>query len=311
MPGLATGGRVPGRTRNPAAVAPARALDLSGGMSGGSPLAKAIMAANAIDAMHYPYAWGGGHGSIGHPSAGTRHSGGGVTGTGFDCSGATSAVLGAAGLLGSPMVASAFMGWGTPGYDPHGINTVASAGHVYMILNGRAFGTSSANPNGGAGWFPGGIRSGFKVNHVKNPGSPFMKINPLNPGVSGARGLPGGAVQGGMNLYAAGLTGSINRGLRAQSGMSHGGRVPEWGGWFGGGGSITARRPTLIGVGDGGTEHVSITKGGGGGAATYVVKIGQIVNHGGDVMREIEAAFEALARRLDSGGFSDQGDVIT
>jgi phage-related protein len=39
------------------------------------------------------------------------------------------------------------------------------------------------------------------------------------------------------------------------------GGIP-FGGWYGGGGDITASQPTLIGVGDGGTENVSIRKAG-------------------------------------------------
>ena len=305
-PGLAQGGRVPGRARNPA-------LDL-GGLEG-SPLMKAIAAAQRIDAMHYPYAWGGGHGRIGVPGAGTRHSNGGSIGTGFDCSGATSAVLGAAGLLGSPMVASSFMHWGVPGYDPHGINVVASPSHVYMMLNGRAFGTSSANPNGGAGFFGGGIRSGFTVNHVKNPGAAFAKMKALAPPGSGLGGMPGVLDAAAGAAYAGGMTGGINRAIKAQNGiepgLAMGGRVPGFGGWFGRGGTATFDRPTLIGVGDGGTETVSVSRGSTGGGHSFVVKIGSIVNHGGDVQREIEAALESFARKVGSMGVVGDEDVIS
>jgi hypothetical protein len=304
LPGLATGGRVPGRARNPA-------LDLTGGMTGGSPLARAIRAATAIDAMHYPYAWGGGHGRIGVPSSGTRHSSGGAIGTGFDCSGATSAVLGSAGLLGSPMVASSFMNWGTPGYDPHGLNVVASPSHVYMILNGRAFGTSTANPNGGAGWFAGGVRSGFKVNHAKNPGLPFMQMNKLQAPSPRLGGIPGLLEGASADTFATGLTAGVNKQLAAGAGFSTGGRV-SWGGWHGRGGTIKARRPTLIGVGESGDETVHVTRGGGQGpgGAQFAVHIGTVVNHGGDVEREVAAAFEQFARRLESMGLVDEGEVI-
>lgn len=294
--------------------------DYAGGAAamggGGSPLARAMSAASAIDAHHYPYAWGGGHGRLGVPSPGTLHSNGGPVNVGYDCSGATSAVLGAAGLLTTPMVSGAFMNWGLPGYDPHGISVLSSPSHVYMMLNGQAWGTSTANPNGGAGWFPGGIRSGFAVRHIANPGAPGVMAGgrrpsplALRPTTGGLTGFPGGMVMGAtgaqanaLNAAAASADGSL--------GFSRGGRV-GWGGWFGDGGSMIADRPTLIGVGDSGRERVTVTKaGGGGGGHTFVVKIGQVVNHGGDVQREVEAAFHALARRLGTMTMSDDGDVI-
>ena len=62
----------------------------------------------------------------------------------YDCSGAVSAVLHAAGLLKRPMVSGEFMHWGAPG--PGSVTIYANAGHVYMSILGRYFGTSSANP---------------------------------------------------------------------------------------------------------------------------------------------------------------------
>jgi hypothetical protein len=304
MPGLARGGRVGG-------------LDLSGGYAGGSALARAIRAANAIDSQHYPYAWGGGHGRIGVPSSGTRHSSGGPMGVGFDCSGATSAVLGAAGLLGSPTVAKSFMSMFARGYDPNGINVVASPSHVYMMLAGHAFGTSTANPNGGAGWFSGGIRSGFVVNHVGNPGAlgdvgvggaPALGLRPTAGGLAG---FPGAQAMGATGAQAAVLNRAAGRAdATAGLGFATGGRV-GWGGWFAGGGRVRASRPTLIGIGDGpGTETATITKGGSGGGHTFVVRIGQIVNHGGDVEAEIDRAFRSLANRLKSQGVVDDSEVM-
>lgn len=302
MPGFAKGGRVAGKPQS---------LDLGGPV--GSPMMRAIRAANAIDAMHYPYSWGGGHGRLGVPSAGTLHSTGGPIGTGFDCSGAVSAVLGAAGLVSSPMVAASYMNFGVPGYDPKGLSTVASPSHVYMMIGGRAFGTSTANPAGGAGWFPGGIRGGFKVNHVKNPGPAIAAIKRLKGPGAMQGGLPGMAEGAAGASYANGLTMAMNRELKATNGMfSEGGRVP-FGGWFGDGGEITAHRPTMIGLGDGGTETATIVKGGkgSGGGHTFVFKVDTIVNHGGDVRREVEAAFESLARTLTTMTISDDSEVLT
>ncbi|HEV2734538.1 MAG TPA: hypothetical protein VGV85_06845 [Longimicrobiaceae bacterium] len=109
-----------------------------------------IDAANRIDRARYPYRWGGGHNS--------RFAGP------YDCSGAVSAVLRAAGLLRSPLVSGDFMRWGARG---RGLVTIyANASHVYMSIKGRFFGTSRSNPGGGAGWFRGGPRPGFVVVHV-------------------------------------------------------------------------------------------------------------------------------------------------
>jgi len=109
-----------------------------------------IRMANKIDSHHYAYRWGGGHNaSFSGP---------------YDCSGAVSAVLHAAGLLSAPRVSGGFMHWGAPGRGA--VTLYANAGHVYMSILGHFFGTSGANPGGGAGWFNGGPRPGFAVVHV-------------------------------------------------------------------------------------------------------------------------------------------------
>jgi peptidoglycan hydrolase-like protein with peptidoglycan-binding domain len=120
------------------------------GGSVGQILKTIIAAADRIDSKGYAYSWGGGHNM-------------GFSGP-YDCSGAVSAVLHAAGLLKRPMVSGEFMHWGAPG--PGSVTIYANAGHVYMSILGRYFGTSSANPAGGAGWFKGGPRPGFAVVHV-------------------------------------------------------------------------------------------------------------------------------------------------
>ena len=117
--------------------------------SAGEMIAAMIAEANNIDAHHYSYRWGGGHANFSGP---------------YDCSGAVSAVLHAAGLLGRPLVSGDFAHWGRPGRGA--VTLYANAGHVYMSILGRYFGTSSANPGGGAGWFNGGPRPGFVVVHV-------------------------------------------------------------------------------------------------------------------------------------------------
>jgi hypothetical protein len=113
-------------------------------------IAAMIAKANEIDSHHYAYSWGGGHNaSFSGP---------------YDCSGAVSAVLHAAGLLSRPMVSGEFMHWGRPG--PGAVTLYANAGHVYMSILGHYFGTTSMNPGGGAGWFDGAPRPGFVVVHV-------------------------------------------------------------------------------------------------------------------------------------------------
>ena|SRR6266487_2695406 len=92
----------------------------------------AIAAGNAIHT--YPYHWGGGHRSF--------------TDTGYDCSGAVSYVLHAAGLLTSPMTSGGFASsWGAPGKG-RWITVYGNASHVYMIVAGLRFDTSS----GGDRW---------------------------------------------------------------------------------------------------------------------------------------------------------------
>jgi Meckel syndrome type 1 protein len=139
---LAPGGGVPTPQAPPSFPNP--------GGSVGQILKTIIAAADHIDGKGYAYSWGGGHNM-------------GFSGP-YDCSGAVSAVLHAAGLLKRPMVSGEFMHWGAPG--PGSVTIYANAGHVYMSILGRYFGTSSANPGGGAGWFNGGPRPGFAVVHV-------------------------------------------------------------------------------------------------------------------------------------------------
>lgn len=113
----------------------------------GGGLPTMIQTANQIDAKGFPYVWGGGHGSFSGP---------------YDCSGAVSAVLHSAGLLSAPLVSGALASWGKPGSGP--LTVFANAGHTFMSLAGKFFGTSGSNPGGGAGWFPppgSGYTSGF------------------------------------------------------------------------------------------------------------------------------------------------------
>ena len=92
----------------------------------------AIAAANAIHT--FPYVWGGGHRSF--------------DSSGYDCSGAVSYVLHAAGLLVSPMTSGGLASsWGVPGKG-RWITVYGNASHAYMVIAGKRFDTSS----GGDRW---------------------------------------------------------------------------------------------------------------------------------------------------------------
>ena len=83
--------------------------------------------ANAIHT--FPYVWGGGHRSF--------------TDTGYDCSGAVSYVLHAAGLLASPMPSGLWRAAGAPPARAAGSRSTRNASHAYMVVAGLRFDTSS------------------------------------------------------------------------------------------------------------------------------------------------------------------------
>jgi hypothetical protein len=103
---------------------------------------RAIWAGNRI--RHKPYVWGGGHGSFND--------------SGYDCSGAVSYVLHAAGLLNVPMDSSGFMSWGRGGWG-RWITVFTNPGHAFIEIAGIRFDTSAEgdpNPPPGSGpkWRP-------------------------------------------------------------------------------------------------------------------------------------------------------------
>jgi hypothetical protein len=99
----------------------------------GAPAAvvNAIAAGNAIHKR--PYVWGGGHASF--------------ESWGYDCSGAVSYVLHAAGLLSSPLPSGPLMSWGLPGKG-RWISVMASRSHAYAVIAGLRFDTSSYGSGG-------------------------------------------------------------------------------------------------------------------------------------------------------------------
>jgi hypothetical protein len=99
----------------------------------------AINAGNAIRTM--PYRWGGGHRTF--------------YDTGYDCSGAVSYVLNAAGMLSSPLPSGPLMGWGLPGKG-YWISVFSNPSHAYMVVAGLRFDTSAVgeklNQGSGPRW---------------------------------------------------------------------------------------------------------------------------------------------------------------
>ena len=113
----------------------------------------AIQAAlNAGNQIHtYPYHWGGGHQTF--------------YDSGYDCSGAVSYVLHAAGFLASPMPSGPLASsWGTPGKG-RWITVYANAGHAYMVVAGLRFDTSGRSQSGSRWQSVRRSSSGYVVRH--------------------------------------------------------------------------------------------------------------------------------------------------
>jgi cell wall-associated NlpC family hydrolase len=88
---------------------------------------KAINAGNKI--RFKPYLWGGGHASF--------------KAKGYDCSGAVSYLLHAAGLLKRPLASGPLASsWGSPGTGAW-ITVYANRGHTYIVVAGLRFDTSA------------------------------------------------------------------------------------------------------------------------------------------------------------------------
>jgi hypothetical protein len=100
----------------------------------------AIAGGNAI--KHLPYRWGGGHRTF--------------FDTGYDCSGAVSYLLHAAGFLSSPLPSGPLASsWGTWGKG-RWITVYANRSHAYMVVAGLRFDTSAVgeklNQGSGPRW---------------------------------------------------------------------------------------------------------------------------------------------------------------
>jgi 3D (Asp-Asp-Asp) domain-containing protein len=188
-----------------------------------------VSKANQIDKQQFPYKWGGGHNSS-------------FSGP-YDCSGAVSAVLHAGGLLSAPRVSGDLMNYGKPG--PGAVTIFANPTHTYMRLGGKYFGTSRANPGGGAGWFPGGPRSGFAVRHADASAATIKRVM-----FGGGLGALSGIGQAGLDRVRSGANSALAR--VAFGGHTGGGDSP---GKFGGGGFVS----TSYGPPWGGIQGTGVT----------------------------------------------------
>jgi hypothetical protein len=127
-PPQTTSGAVAKLKKNGKAIAPASAP---------VQVQNAIAAANKI--RKKPYIYGGGHRSF--------------NAKGYDCSGAVSYVLNAAGVLESPLPSGSFMKWGDAG-EGAWITVYANGGHMYAVIAGLRWDTSAVNEPANAGSGP-------------------------------------------------------------------------------------------------------------------------------------------------------------
>lgn len=157
LPHAKSGGRskldIPGREGHPEG-----SPLLPSSFNGPPGLSKGIAKANEMSGR-YPYKWGGGHIQIGHPSPGIAGGSAGTAGgpPGYDCSGAVSAVLGAMGLLSSPLDSGSLESFGEAG-EGKWVTVYANFTHTFMKINingtWRWFGTGSNKQalRGGPAW---------------------------------------------------------------------------------------------------------------------------------------------------------------
>lgn len=175
LPGFATGGIAGTIGRSTAVLGGQVAGYLAGRMR---PM-KAYSEARRMASLHQPYLWGGGH-------AGFSANGP------WDCSGAVSQVLHAAGYpIGAPMVSGALAGWGRPGSSDM-LEVLANATHTYMRIFDQSYGTSNENPGGGwGGPLSYGERSGFSSRIPGFAGGGIVNLSPLRSWGPGSFGVHG------------------------------------------------------------------------------------------------------------------------
>jgi hypothetical protein len=159
VPGLWTGAEVPGTVAelldDGSAAAPADAPE---------EVKQAIWAANWL--RDKPYKYGGGHGRI--------------RDTGYDCSGAVSFALNAAGLLETPLDSGSFMSWGAAGAGDW-ITVYTNPGHAYVVIAGLRLDTSVAGMSRGKmDVAASAFESGPRWRPMPRPARGFVKRHPLS-----------------------------------------------------------------------------------------------------------------------------------
>jgi hypothetical protein len=137
----------------------------------GSKLAQVVSVASQIGAMRIPYCWGGGHASTPGPSRGSychrvdNTFQVGDTEPGLDCSGAVRWLLASVGYHDPGPISSGQIGsWLAPGPGRE-VSVYYNAEHTFLIIAGRAWGTSDSNYRGGPGWTGPHATGGFAVAH--------------------------------------------------------------------------------------------------------------------------------------------------
>jgi hypothetical protein len=119
-----------------------------------------IAAANMVSAANFPYLYAGGHEQPARFGP-------------FDCSGAVSYVVQQAGYTVPTTASGGIPSWNFPA-GPGAVTIFYNAGHTFMRIGDRYFGTSGfARPGGGAGWFdtnklPASYLATFRVVHLPN-----------------------------------------------------------------------------------------------------------------------------------------------
>lgn len=163
----------------------------------------AITAASQLDKAQLPYVWGGGH------TAGKV-----IPGSGVDCSGAVSYVLQKMGVKLPGGVTSGDMGtYLRPG--PGAVTVFYNPEHTFMKIGDKYFGTSHANPGGGAGFIPTSYEQGeamsgkYNVGHVAGLGKKVAVALGIPTTTAGSSSFPG------ISIGNSGTTASIEPGAAA------------------------------------------------------------------------------------------------
>lgn len=161
----------------------------------------AVQAADEIERAQLPYVWGGGHGD---PKS--RPTGGGL-----DCSGAVSYVLNKMGALDGSLVSGDMGSVLRPG--PGAITVFYNPTHTFMRIGKKYWGTSTANPAGGAGWIPASVAASeaasgeYNVGHVAGLGK---KVAVALGVPTGATGTHATSTFPGMTLSNSGTTATLD-----------------------------------------------------------------------------------------------------